>query len=208
MRYLLALLLVLCAVPARADVADARAHYEKATSAYALGHYAEAAAEYEKAFALKPDPALLYNAAQAHRIAGNKQRALLLYQNYLRVFGSQASNRDEVRRLIANLKKAIASDESSASSPPVSPQPLGTSAPLAPAPPPPATTTPPAATTPAPAAAVTTTQPAEKPLIKKPWFWAVVGGAAVLVIAGVTVGAVLGSRPSPPMPSIASVTGN
>ena len=30
---------------------------------------------------------MLYNAAQAHRLAGDRQRALELYRNYLRVYG-------------------------------------------------------------------------------------------------------------------------
>src|SRR2546423_15501010 len=107
------------ALPARGDnTTEARAHFDAGSAAYALGQYATAAQEYEKAFSLKPDPALLYNAAQAHRIAGNKQRALLLYQNYLRVYGKQVGNRDEVERHIATLKKAIDVEVQSQTSPP------------------------------------------------------------------------------------------
>src|SRR5215831_10307221 len=69
------------------DASEARTYVDKATASYALGHYAAAAENFEKAFELKPDPALLYNAAQAHRLAGNKERALTLYQSYLRVYG-------------------------------------------------------------------------------------------------------------------------
>src|SRR5881227_2847887 len=106
------LLVGLNAAPAAAGPREeAREHYEHATSEYALGNYETAALEYEKAFALKADAALLYNAAQAHRQGGNKKRALVLYQNYLHVFGDRAANREEVQRLILNLKKAIADDE-------------------------------------------------------------------------------------------------
>src|SRR6185312_16914961 len=63
------------------DADEARAYHEKAKAAFALSHYAQAAEFFEKAFELKADPALLYNAAQSHRLAGNKQRALTLYQN-------------------------------------------------------------------------------------------------------------------------------
>src|SRR6185436_3078335 len=62
--------------------------------------------------------ALLYNAAQAHRVAGNKQRALLLYQNYLRVYGKQVKNRDEVERHIQTLQRAIDSEVQSQTAPP------------------------------------------------------------------------------------------
>src|ERR1700690_2082975 len=96
----------------RADSLDeARGHYERANAAYALGNYVRAADEFEKTFDLKPDPALLYNAAQAHRLAGNKTRALLLYENYLRVYGAKVSNIDDAKRHIEALKAAIASDE-------------------------------------------------------------------------------------------------
>src|SRR5437868_9710921 len=110
MRSLLFVSLLILALPARADkVAEAREHYDAGTAAYALGDYAKAASEYEKAFSLHPGPALLYNSAQAHRLANNKERALLLYQNYLRIYKNE-SNADEVRRHIANLQRAIETD--------------------------------------------------------------------------------------------------
>lgn len=65
---------------------EARALYQRATAEFGLGNYAEAAVAYERAFKLKPDPALLFNAAQACRLAGNRERALLLYRNYLRIY--------------------------------------------------------------------------------------------------------------------------
>ena len=207
----LAVAVTAAAGSARADnTADARAHFQSGNAAYALGDYATAAAEYEKAFALRPDPALLYNAAQAHRIAGNKRRALLLYQNYLRVYGAQVSNRDEVLRHIENLRSAIESEHAAETSPPTTPAPLGGEG----APPPPATTTPPPQTTAAPAATPTSNalvarpEPAEKPLVKKPWFWAVVGGS-VLVVAGVAIGLGVGlSGDKDPRASLATVAGN
>ncbi|MGZ3429981.1 MAG: hypothetical protein ACXVCV_25195 [Polyangia bacterium] len=217
MRALLTLLILLVAMPARADnTSEARAHFEAGNAAYALGDYAAAAQEYEKAFALRSDPALLYNAAQAHRVAGNKPRALLLYQNYLRVYGSQVSNRAEVQRHIATLKQAIEVEQQSQSSPPTTPAPLGTApapahpetAPTTPATPPPTATEP--ATSPPAGNALTATAPTreERPLIKKPWFWAVVGGAA-LVVAGVGIGLGVGlSGDKNPTPSLGAVAGN
>ncbi|HZS39473.1 MAG TPA: hypothetical protein VFF06_21730 [Polyangia bacterium] len=35
-----------------------------------------------------------------------------------------------------------------------------------------------------------------RPVYRRPWFWGVMGGAAVIVVAGVTVGVVLGTRDS------------
>src|SRR5262245_38094220 len=63
--------------------ADARAHFERGNAHYAVGEFAEAAEEYQAAYKLKQDPALLYNAAQAYRLAGNRDKAIILYTNYI-----------------------------------------------------------------------------------------------------------------------------
>src|SRR5438876_12391154 len=68
------------------NIEEARAYVEKATAEYALNKYAAAAENFEKAFELKPDPALLYNAAQSYRLAGKTERALALYESFLRVY--------------------------------------------------------------------------------------------------------------------------
>jgi tetratricopeptide (TPR) repeat protein len=103
------LLLVTVLVPVTAHAEDdAKDHYKRGFAAYGLGHYAEAAREYEKAFALDPDGALLFDAAQAHRLANNNRRALELYENYLRLFGDNAKNRDEVLHKIEQIKSELA----------------------------------------------------------------------------------------------------
>jgi tetratricopeptide (TPR) repeat protein len=153
-------------------------------AAYALGQYAEAAEQYEKAFALHADPALLYDAAQAHRLAGNKPRALSLYENYLRHFGDQAQNVDDVQRLIVALKAAIAEDERARSREP--------------------TTV--ASPSPPPATMVFAPPPPQKPLVKKAWFWAVIGvGAAVVVGTAVGLGVGLSGNQLNPVPSYGTV---
>ncbi|HZS41709.1 MAG TPA: hypothetical protein VFF06_32990 [Polyangia bacterium] len=90
------------------DTAQAKQHAERALAAYGLNHYDVAAAEYEKAFSLKPDPALLYDAAQAHRLNHNCKRALELYENYLRLFGDKIKNRDEVQHKIGECQAELA----------------------------------------------------------------------------------------------------
>jgi hypothetical protein len=99
------------------DADEARAYHEKAKAAFALSHYGQAAEFFEKAFELKADPALLYNAAQSHRLAGNKQRALTLYQNYLRVYGRD-ERRPQIELRIEELKKAIEKDRTEVPVPP------------------------------------------------------------------------------------------
>jgi len=186
---------------ARADnVGEARAHHERGMSAYALEHFAEAAEEYEKAFQLKADAALLYNAAQAHRLAGNSDRALRLYQSYLRVFGRKASNREEVERHIAALQRAIAVQQAAQLSPPVGvaepegPRPVN----LVPTAPPPSMDKHPS---------IIVSLPARKPLYQKAWFWGVIAGVAVGIGVGVGVG-VGTTGTKNPTPSFGTTTVN
>src|SRR5262249_36399535 len=123
MRTVVGLLIVVAAWPAWAgDIEKARAHFKSGLAAYTLGDYPKAAEEYEAAYAEEPDPALLYNAAQAQRLAGNKARALFLYRNYLRYFPNQ-SNRAEVREHIANLQAAIDSEQRAKNTPPTDTKP-------------------------------------------------------------------------------------
>ncbi len=109
------------------DAEEARAFHERAKAAFALSHYAQAAEFFEKAFELKSDPALLYNAAQSHRLAGNKQRALTLYQNYLRVYGRD-ERRAQIDQRIEELKRAIEHDRTEVPVPPPAGWPPGTPA--------------------------------------------------------------------------------
>jgi hypothetical protein len=122
-----ALLPLVSAGVARADdeADQARAYHEKAKAAFALSHYSQAAEFFEKAFELKSDPALLYNAAQSHRLAGNKERALTLYQNYLHVYGRD-DRRAQIETRISELKKAIDRDRTEVPAPPPSNWPPGT----------------------------------------------------------------------------------
>jgi tetratricopeptide (TPR) repeat protein len=181
--FALAVLAVLAPTVASADkISDAKEHYKQGTAAYALGKYAEAATHYEAAFELSPDPALLYNAAQAHRIAGNKQRALTLYQSYLRMYGPQAQNRDDVERHIDELKRAIDVDERAKNSPPTGPT----------------------TTSPSDGNALAAAPARKRPLAKNPWLWVGVG-AGVAVVAGVAIGLGVAFGKSDPQASIGTV---
>jgi tetratricopeptide (TPR) repeat protein len=102
------LLMVVAAAPvARADdVSQARDHFRKGSKAFDLGHYAEAIKEYEAAYDLKEDPALLFNIAQAYRLDGDNQNAVRVYKSFLHRM-PEAPNRVEVQRRIAELEKVI-----------------------------------------------------------------------------------------------------
>src|SRR3954468_22210699 len=99
------------------DYSEARRHYELGTRYYDLQRYADAAKEYEAAFVIKDDPALLFNIGQAYRLARNPRKANGAYRSYLRRVPND-SRRGEVQRRIADLQKQIDSEEQNAASPP------------------------------------------------------------------------------------------
>ena len=117
----LALIVALVAGRARAD--EATVYQQKATAAFGLGEYKEAAENFEHAFKVHPDPALLFNAAQSNRLAGNKDRALTLYENYLHIYGAKDSRAAEVQKHIDDLKAAMAHGQAAATSPPATASP-------------------------------------------------------------------------------------
>lgn len=185
-------LLVARTARAQSAVDQAREHYRKGTAAYNLGHYAEAAREYEATYELTLDPAALFNTAQAYRLSGETQKAIAAYKGYLRA-APQGSQREVAQQKLDELTRA-------GTSPGPAPAPL---APGAPAPPPMA----PAAIAPAggeataalaappPAAAATTLVQAPPPAAERPLYerWPFWAAAGVVVVAAVLIGVVLAS---------------
>lgn len=195
-------------VAAESNGADAKEIYEQATAAFGLGHYAAAAEKYEAAFSLRPDPALLYNAAQSYRLAGNKPRALELYRNCLRLYPN-FRNADDARRQVTNLKAEIEQeqDAKAATVPPpvavapapVAPPPIAAQPPVAAAASTPLLLDRPAPTATAPAAE------ADRPFTSKAWFWTAIGA----VVVGGTVAVLLATRgTSYPDASFGTLNGN
>lgn len=199
MRTLVFALMIAITPRAWADAtAEARAHFQKATAHFAVGEFQEAAVEYQAAFKLKPDAALLFDAAQAWRQAGEHRRALVCFRNYVQMFPRERQVAI-AREQIEKLKEAIAAEEKARTSPPTgtvepgqAPAPPAAAAATASAP-----TTAPAATTTTTTAVVSTTPSARverTPVYKKWWLWTVVG---VVVAGGVATGVALGTRPAP-----------
>ncbi len=103
----LCLIVCLATTTARADdPAAARLHYKEGTKAFDLGLYDKAIAEYMTAYQAVNDPALLYNLAQAHRLAGHPRDALRFYRVYLQRLPG-AENRPEVEEKIVELKQVV-----------------------------------------------------------------------------------------------------
>ncbi|HEY2747862.1 MAG TPA: tetratricopeptide repeat protein [Polyangia bacterium] len=190
-----AVIMLVCAA-SRADEPDAKTLYERGKTMFALGRFADAADLFERAFEKKPDPAMLFNAAQAHRLAGNKKKALILYQNYARLYGEQ-SNNDEVERRISELRIAIGADEA-AHPTPAPPEPTATTEA------PPAPTVAPVVVAPPP----TTTVVREAPRKRRAWVWGVVAGGVVVVGGAIALGIVLGSSHQAPAVTLGTVSAN
>jgi tetratricopeptide (TPR) repeat protein len=166
----LAAVLALVGGVARAQGSDcsAKDHYDRATAAYGLGRFGDAALEFEKSYECKPQAALLWDAAQAHRQAGNRQRAIALLQNYLHVYGWQAENGTDVRHVIAELQAQPEAEKR----PAVAPAPSAPENALVAAAPPPRK---------------------KKPVYKRAWFWGAVAGGAAIAAASIALGVVYGT---------------
>ena len=162
----------------------ARRHFESGTALYDVGRFDEAAREYDAAYQLRNDPALLYNLGQAYRLAGNQAKAIVTYRAFLRRVPN-SPDRAEVEQRIVELQRQL-DEQKAASRPAPTPQPT-----------PQAET--PAASNPALVAAA---PPRHVPVYKKWWLWTTLG----VVVAGGAVGLGLGltahSNSAPVFPAV------
>jgi tetratricopeptide (TPR) repeat protein len=115
---------------------EARLHYERGIAHYNLGEFPAAIDELKQAYALSNAPGLLFNLAQAERLAGQPDQALYFYRTYLRL-EPDAPNRADVEHRIDEMEKAVAAraeaPPAKAPAPPPS-APKISAAPIAPAP--------------------------------------------------------------------------
>lgn len=105
-------LLLLAAAPRVAAAQDpamdtARTHFEAGQDLFDKGDYARAADEFLKAYAAKPFPAFLFNAAVCYEKLQDYEKAVELFKRYL-AEDPQAADRAEVEKRIAALEKEIA----------------------------------------------------------------------------------------------------
>jgi tetratricopeptide (TPR) repeat protein len=144
----------------------ARESTRKATVAFNVGAYDEAARHYEAAYRLVQDPILLFNLGQSWRLGGQPERALASYRAYLRTAPATAPNRELVERRIGELEAIVVASRRSQVAPP--PNPLEPDQPVG-------------------GLAVTATPEPERPAYKRWWFWAGTGA----LVAAVAVGAIV-----------------
>jgi tetratricopeptide (TPR) repeat protein len=201
--------LLLAAGPARAEADDrakAKALYDAGMAHYNLTEYKEALTSFKEAYRIHHDAALLFNIAQCYRQLGDPASAASFYRSYRRE-SPDSVRRADVERLIREMDRAVQEDR--ARQPPTGAQPPADKEPSSGA----GQTEPRPSLTPAAEPAATnlvtaTAPPPSRPLVKRPWFWATVAGAAVVVAGAVVLGAVYGTPAHDPSPSAGKVNGN
>ena len=104
----LAVLVLLAGVAAADPTAkdQAKAHFKQGKAFQDVGAFAKAAVEYKTAYDLDPRPEMLFNIAQAYRLAGDKQSAVDYFQKYLAAQPS-GPGANEARIHIAELTKQL-----------------------------------------------------------------------------------------------------
>jgi hypothetical protein len=80
--------------------------FDKAMASYNLGHFADAAALFEKAYELDHAPTMLFNLGQCYRQLGDNEKALFFYRGYL-AEAPAAPDHLEVERRVADLERSI-----------------------------------------------------------------------------------------------------
>jgi hypothetical protein len=86
---------------------QAKAHFTKGQEYLAAGAYDDAIAEYLAAYHLLPIPELLFDLGQAHRLKGDKKKALEYYEKYLRA-EPEGRGSEEARLHQSTLNREIA----------------------------------------------------------------------------------------------------
>jgi tetratricopeptide (TPR) repeat protein len=171
------LVMVLGAASAHAeDKAKAQQAFAEGRQHFDLGEYKEALESFKLAYRNFEDPTILFNIAQCQRQLGNTEDAVAFYRKYLNKV-PDARNSAEVQATIDKLNATLAAERAAKATPPqgtlgeVRAPDDSSAAPTvvvsSPPPPPP---------------------PDRKPLVKKWWLWAGVGGAVVAVALGVGLG--------------------
>lgn len=108
---LLALLLSGSALAAAPTAeAEARAQVAEGKKAFDLGDYAHAIEHYERAYKLKPAPALLFNLGQGHRRAGSFERAGFYFRSYLETNPPAAQAR-ATEELLAQVQQQLEAEQ-------------------------------------------------------------------------------------------------
>ena len=108
------------AQPASKARTEATAAYQQGQRLYLDEDYAAAAVKFEAAYKLDPDPAYLFNIAQAYRLAKDCTHALAYYKQFISGV-PKAPNADAVNKYIVDLEATCPPLEPAQPPPPVEP---------------------------------------------------------------------------------------
>jgi tetratricopeptide (TPR) repeat protein len=108
--YVFALVIALTAVAGADDRDKALKLFEESNKAYKSGQFEAAADLLRKAYALFPEPLLLYNLGRAQEGLGDPVGAIDSYERYLKD-AKQVDDRGAIERRIATLKAQIAKQQ-------------------------------------------------------------------------------------------------
>src|SRR5512140_395048 len=96
-------LVVIAARAAAADVTDAERLYTEGQAAYDAQRYDDAIAAWDKSYALSHLPGLVFNLAQAHRLAGHCTKAVDAYHRFLQL-DPKAEERPQAEQFLHELE--------------------------------------------------------------------------------------------------------
>ena len=108
---------------------QAREHYERGLAKYNLAEFDAAIVEFKQSYELSKAPRLLFNIAQAYRLKKDYESALYFYNTYLRAdpnppnFDDVDAKIEEMKRALADQRKAAAASKPKPTPPPVAPPP-------------------------------------------------------------------------------------
>ena len=157
------------------DKAEALALFEQGRAAYRDGQFAESVKLFTKAYALQPEPVLLYNLARSQEGLGDYPAAVDAYERYL-AQAKDVKDRGSIEQRVATLRKSIAEkerlgrerDEAERAKEQAKPRPAGEGG-----------------------------EPTAQTASPSPWPWALVGvGAAGVVVGGILGGVALSKNSS------------
>jgi tetratricopeptide (TPR) repeat protein len=185
---------VAVAAPDAAQMQKAKVHFKQGKELYDKGDWRGAIAEYEAAYKFAPLAELVFNIAKAQQKGGDIEAALASYQRYIDLDPTGRGSleaRKQVDTLKAQVDARRAAADKAAADKAAADKAAADQA---------------AAEEAARVAALTKPAPAPKtPSTKRPWFWAVVGVGAAVVVAGVAAGAAVGASPKDPVPTYGAI---
>ncbi len=104
------------AAPASSD--DVKTLYNEGSAQYALGHFKDALADFEKVYLMKRLPALLFNIAQCHRQMKNFEEAAVTFRSFIRL-APDSPQVGNARELLSQVEEAIRAQRAAQTTPPL-----------------------------------------------------------------------------------------